>query len=119
MSHPNKVKGYNWEAALAKYLGCSRIGGVNGANDQGDLHDPDWVIEAKDEATIKLPEYMRELEREMGNAGKRWGVALVKNRRHSTGDGYAVMPIWLWRGLRDYLAYLESHVPASAGTTDV
>lgn len=108
MSHPNKVKGSRWEAELAAYLGVKRIGGVNGANDQGDLADPGWVIEAKNEQKIDLPQYMREVEREMGNAGKRWGVALVKNRRHSVGDGYAVMPLWLWRGLRDYLRHLEA-----------
>jgi hypothetical protein len=110
MSHPNKARGYRWEAALAKYLNTKRIGGVHGANDQGDLTDTTWLIEAKDEKRLGLAGYMAEVEREMRNAGKDWGVALVKKRASPVADGYAVMPIWQWRALRDYLVDLEDQL---------
>src|SRR5882724_7259855 len=101
MSHPNKDKGTRWETELARYLGSPRIGSVNGANDKGDLFDPDWVLEAKDEQSIGLAGYMAEVEREVNNADhQRWGIALVKKRRAKVGDGYAVMPIWQFRALR-------------------
>ena len=119
MSSKNKAKGYRWEAALAEYLNIKRIGGVNGANDQGDLADPAWCVEAKDWASIDLAQFMRELETEMSNSGKRWGIALVKRRRASTGEGYAIMPIWQWRGLRDYLAWLEEQVAANTDSLSV
>src|SRR5690242_11024518 len=108
MSHPNKAKGTRWESELAAYLGVKRIGSVNGSNDQGDLAHADFVIEAKNEAKHDLAGYMAELEREITNAGKRWGWAMIKKRRARVGDGYAVMPIWQARALMDYLSHLES-----------
>jgi hypothetical protein len=104
MSHPNKVKGTRWESDVGRYLGVERIGAIYGNKDQGDLNDPDWVIECKNELRIDLAGYMDQLIAEWDNAGcKRWAVAIVKRRHKPVKDAYAVMPLWVYRELRDWI----------------
>ncbi|QPI61766.1 hypothetical protein I1A49_16440 [Streptomyces malaysiensis subsp. malaysiensis] len=88
-----------------------------GNKDQGDLHGyPLHIIEAKNEKSIRLPEYVRQAEREAVNAGEPFGVAFVKRPRASTGDGYAVRSIAtdarLVARLRDAEALAEKYAPA-------
>jgi hypothetical protein len=103
MSSPSKRKGTEWETEVAGYLGTRRLPPA-GAKDVGDLDDPDWVIECKAEQRIDLAGYMDELSAEMVNTDdKEFGVAVVKRRRGNVKDAYAVMPLWLWREVRNEL----------------
>ncbi|WP_441248923.1 hypothetical protein [Kitasatospora sp. McL0602] len=61
-----------------------------GKDDVGDLHARPFVVECKDEQTIRLPEYVRQANREAANAGFPYGVAVVKARRRKIQDAYAV-----------------------------
>ena len=72
----------------------------NGRLDRGDIAGiPNVVIECKAERTIDIPGYLGELALEMENADAPFGFVFVKNRRHSTEDGYAVMSIHSTRAL--------------------
>lgn len=85
-----------------------RNGTTYGTNDKGDIRGlASWVVEAKNEKTISLAGYMREVETERLNAGTPYGVALVKARGKSTIDGYAVMPIGIWLRVAARLDELE------------
>jgi NAD(P)H-flavin reductase len=104
MSHPSKVKGTRWETDVARYLGLTRIGSIYGNKDQGDLVDADWVIECKNELRIDLAGYMDQLKAEWVNARlKPWAVAIVKRRHKPVSEAYAVMPLWMYRDLRDWM----------------
>lgn len=103
MSHPNKAKGTRWESEVARFLDLERLGSIHGKNDQGDLRHLQWVIECKDEQKINLAGYMDEAILEAVNAGKSLTVAVVKRRRRSVEDAYAVMPLWVFRAVMEYL----------------
>jgi hypothetical protein len=77
----------------------------------GDIHLFDWTIEAKHEKVIDLPGYLKQLtasvERRPGGEDFQSAV-FVKNRRHSTGDGYAVMTIENYRALMIFTMAMEA-----------
>lgn len=98
LTNANKAKGTRYEGEIRDFLNdCGfvvRRVVQMGSADQGDLHGyPLHIIEAKNEKTIRLPEYVRQAEREAVNAGEPFGVAFVKRPRAGTGDGYAVRSI--------------------------
>lgn len=100
MANPSKRKGTAWETECAKYLGTRRLP-LAGAKDVGDLDTAYWVVECKAEQRIDLAGYMDEVAREVANSDKLWGVTLVKRRRRSVEQGYAVMTIETWRQLEE------------------
>lgn len=108
MSNPNKRKGSQWETDVVEYLRrrfglCERLT-LNGAHDQGDAWFS-WegnyhVLECKAEKTIRLSEYLKELEVETANwAAKRptlpapHGAVVVKRRGKGIGDAYVVISL--------------------------
>lgn len=113
MANLNKANGTRWETLVAGYLNecgldAERTGSASA--DQGDIHAGEWTLEAKAEARIDLPGYLKQLA---AAVGRRVGgytfksAVLVKNRRHSVGDGYAVMRIENFRALMVYVSALE------------
>jgi hypothetical protein len=98
MANPSGRKGSSWEKECADYLG-EVFPGVerrvkSGRYDRGDIAGlPNVTIECKAERAIDLPGYLGELDVEQGHTGDTFGFVFIKNRRHSVGDGYAVMSI--------------------------
>jgi hypothetical protein len=100
MTNRSKAKGTRWESELRDYL--IRLGfdarreALHGNKDEGDIFGiDDWTLEAKNEKRITLAKYMDELVVEMKNGRMRNGAVLVKRARHSVGNAYAVMPLFL------------------------
>lgn len=113
MANPNKAKGTSWETEVVTYLRetglpANRTGSADmGA---GDIHVFDWTIEAKHEKVIDLPGYLRQLAASVERRGGPdfQSAVFVKNRRHSTGDGYAVMSIENYRSLMIFVTAMEA-----------
>ena len=113
MANVNKSNGTRWESLVAGYLNefglkAERTGSANA--DESDIHAGEWTLEAKAEARIDLPGYLKQLaaavERRQGAYPYKSAV-FVKNRRHSVQDGYAVMSIQNYRSLMLYTNALE------------
>jgi hypothetical protein len=112
MANVNKANGTRWETLVAGYLNeysldAERTGSASA--DQGDIHAGEWTIEAKAEARIDLPGYLKQLADAVGRRGAYdfKSVVMVKNRRHSIKDGYAVMSIDNFRALMLYVNAME------------
>jgi len=116
MANVNKAKGTSWETLVAGYLNeysldAERTGSA--AADMSDIHAGEWTIEAKAEARIDLPGYLKQLaaavERRQAweSAYSYKSAVMVKNRRHSVQDGYAVMSIGNYRALMLYVNAME------------
>jgi hypothetical protein len=113
VTNVNKANGTRWETLVAGYLNeysldAERTGSASA--DQGDIHAGEWTLEAKAEAKIDLPGYLKQLAaavfRRPGGYSYKSAV-FVKNRRHSIEDGYAVMSIGNYRALMLYVNAME------------
>ena len=95
----NKAKGAAAEKAVVEYLNrwwpLAERRRLTGAWDKGDISGiPGTVLEVKNEKTIRLAQYMKELDVEMANAKADIGAVIVKKRGTSdVGEWYAVMPV--------------------------
>jgi hypothetical protein len=106
MTHPNKAKGTRWESAVRDFLSV-RLGHrveripAGAAEDRGDLAGlPGVCVECKDVARVELSSIVDEAANEARNCGGgTLPVAVVKRRRRTTDDSYAVMPLWAWADL--------------------
>jgi hypothetical protein len=114
MANKNKALGTSWETEVVNYLRQSSIPAKRTGSaeaEQGDIHAGDWTVEAKHEKVIDLPGYLKQLaasvDRRPGGLGYMSAV-FVKNRRHSTGDGYAVMSIKDYRALMVFVMAMEA-----------
>jgi hypothetical protein len=114
MANKNKALGTSWETEVVNYLRQSGIPANRTGSataEQGDIHAGDWIIEAKHEKVIDLPGYLKQLQaavdRRPGGLGYMSAV-FVKNRRHSTGDGYAVMSVNNYRALMVFVMAMEA-----------
>ncbi len=100
MSSKSKIRGTRWESQVRDYfIGLGFVGverrALTGNQDKGDLSGiPGWTLEAKNEARISLATYMDETQVEADNAKTPYFAAIVKRRRRSTGQAYAVMPLY-------------------------
>lgn len=98
----SKQKGTAWETACVRWLQSlgwqADRAPLRGAADQGDVTGlPGVVIECKNAKTIKLSEWLGELEIEIANAQADTGVLLIKKRgKTDPGEAYAVMPAKVW-----------------------
>lgn len=123
MTNRNKAKGTAWESAVRDFLNRA-LGLVDevtamfydptdpdnvhrkaqeGRADVGDLWARPFVLEAKNERTIRLSAYVEQAEAEAVNAGLPYGAAVVKRRGKGVGAGYVVMSLATFaRFLRDY-----------------
>lgn len=108
-----KAAGTKFETAIASALATAldddRIErrSRNGAKDRGDvagvrLHGQRVVIEVKDCATLRLPEWTAEAHIEAGNDDAL--VGLVVHKRHGVGDP---MRQWVSMTLADLVAILS------------
>lgn len=101
MSNPARRKGSEWEARIASHLTDrgTFVGEVFrapqwGPADKGDLvNTGDFVFEAKATKKQDLATFLAETEEERKNAGRRWGVCVIKRRNHKLQRAYAVMEL--------------------------
>ena len=102
MSNPAKAKGSLAELRVVKWLSqwfpyvARRLAGA--ALDKGDISGiPGVTIEVKNHATMKLSEWVKELEVEMKNDGAWTGVVIHKKKGTTdVGQWYATMPAQVW-----------------------
>lgn len=122
MSSYSRRTGSEWEARIASYLTERKTFGGEvfraprwGSVDKGDLvNTGDFVFEAKAVKSIDLSGFLNETETERTNAGRRWGVCVVKRRNHPIGRSYAVMPFDQFLDLIEALS-LETRLGLSKG----
>ena len=96
-----KVVGTTWESAVVAFLrehGFEQAErrALSGGLDKGDIINAGpYVWEAKNTKSIDLAGGMDELKQEVANCGPTagYGFLIVKRRRKSTGEGYAVMTL--------------------------
>lgn len=121
MANKNKAKGTSWESEIVSYLDEADLDAKRtGSADSGssDIHFlDDWTAEAKAEARIDLPGYLKQLAAAVSRGGR---VAIksavwVKNRRHSVKDAYVVMSAENYRALVVYVAALEQTLDSELG----
>lgn len=78
---------------------------LSGANDKGDIKVcPGVIAEVKNCATLKLPEWFRELEAEVANAGAKYGFLLIKPKglgRTRIGHWWAGMTVGSYSALHE------------------
>jgi len=117
MTNPSKSTGTRFETEATDYLNAKELNARRTGSAEvglGDIHfgilSQEWTLEAKAEREIDLPGYIKQLNA----AVERRGVpaafksaVVVKNRRHSTGDAYAVMDFFHYRQLVIYVNMLE------------
>jgi len=112
VSNPAKAKGSGAERAVVAWLkqwfpyADRRLAGAT--LDKGDVSGiPGVTIEIKNHATMKLSEWVKELETEMKNDGAWTGVVIHKKKGTTdVGQWYATMPASVWvdllgRGLKN------------------
>jgi hypothetical protein len=112
MMSKSKQKGTAAETAVVNWLKAQGRAYVerrslNGVNDRGDIAGiPAVVIEVKNHATMKLPEWLRELEVEIENDKAQTG-AVVHKKKGTTdvGEWYATMPVKIWYDLLKEAGY--------------
>lgn len=122
MSTYSSRTGTEWESRLADFLTeRGTFGGEVfraprwGAKDKGDLvNTGDFCFEAKATKAIDLAGFLTETEVERENAGRRWGVCVVKRRNHNIRKAYAVMPLDQLLDLIEALS-LETRLGLTAG----
>ena len=90
-----KRKGTAHETAIVNYLTSQGIDArrvvQTGRYDQGDIHvEADWVLEAKNCKEISPAEFVKQAIREAQNAGRQFGVAVVKKRGANIKDSYVM-----------------------------
>lgn len=94
MSNPQKARGTAWERLVLvrlDELGLQvRRNAQHGPADIGDLWAPGFALECKDHAKITLAEFVDQAVREAEAAREPYGVAIVKRRRSSVGEAYAI-----------------------------
>jgi hypothetical protein len=114
MSNPAKAAGTRWETEAVDYLNQCNLEARRYRDDPelSDIWAGDWTIEAKAEARIDLPGYLKQLAASVAKAHREpWKSAVyVKNRRHPAGKGYAVMEIEEHRALMLYVTAMEGHL---------
>lgn len=101
MANPSRRKGTTFEVTVRDYLNDSGVftqkverAPLWGAADQGDLLNTGaFAVECKATKSIDLSAFVDQAEKEAANAGKRWGVAVIKRRRKSTEKAYVAMTL--------------------------
>lgn len=95
MTNRPKELGTQWESECVRYLQDNGISAerraLAGAADKGDISFPPDIGECKNTQRIDLAGGIDELVKEIQNAGARYGFLLIKRRRKSVADAYAVM----------------------------
>ena len=104
MSNPAKARGSQFERDAARFFSLERAYGAGRPKDVGDLAgDPLIAYECKALKKYDLATAVAEAATEAGNAGKPFGVALIKKPGAGIQDCYVVMDFHTWRRLRERL----------------
>lgn len=104
MTNLAKAKGSAFEREVVAYLQAhgfpqaQRLYGAGRQDDRGDVTIGGReagliVIEAKNHATLKFPEWLAEAEAERLNAGATYGVVVAKRRGKSAKSAYVVQTL--------------------------
>jgi Holliday junction resolvase len=108
----SKQKGTSAETSVVRWLHSQGRKAVerralHGTADRGDIAGiPSVVIEVKNHKTMKLSEWVKELEVEMGNDQAETGVVIhKKSGTTDVGEWYATMPVKVWYELIDEAGY--------------
>lgn len=108
----NKQKGTSAETAVVNWLvsyGNKNVErrALQGSLDRGDISGlPGVVIEVKNHATMKLAEWVAELNVEMQNDNSTVGAVIHKKRgTTNVGEWYATMPVKVWYDLLKEAGY--------------
>lgn len=116
VSNPNKEKGTRWERAVETHFRAegfpevTRIRG-RGAKDEGDLGGlRSFAIECKDHARPAWHDFVRQANEEARNAGKPFGVAVVKKRQAKTEEALVVMDLATFTRLLQHIERLGGRV---------
>lgn len=99
MSNPSREKGTRWESSVAAFFrdrGHTEVfrlapAGAQDAGDIGGLRD--FALECRDRSKFNLAENVRDADLRAHHKQCRFGVAILKRRGRSTGEGYAVMTL--------------------------
>ncbi|MFC4114123.1 hypothetical protein [Nonomuraea zeae] len=119
----NKRKGYGWESETCRYFREMRFtwkrnGQRHGGADQGDIDTGrvPLAVQNKDVQRLSIWATAQDAQEQATNKGVSDWVILLKRRNMSTGDGLAVLPIWLYRemAVQFYAEYLDGHPPAAS-----
>lgn len=136
MANPNKRKGTSWETDGCRFLNRElglvdeegrfydptdpdnvRRQAQTGLADVGDAWARPFVLEFKNERTIRLSAYVEQAEAEAVNAGLPYGAAVIKRRGKGAGAGYVATSLATfarflldYRRLRDEVARLRDEV---------
>lgn len=95
----SKDAGTRFETAVVRFLNHEGVQAyrtaLTGRADEGDVVVPHWgaVLECKAGKRHDLAGATHEAAVEAHNAGKPFGIAVIKKRMAGTGDAYVVMPL--------------------------
>ena len=115
MAHRNAEKGKRWERWCARFLHIARRGNVGAHLDLGDLDDPDFIYECKDDRSRSPLQWWEQAEAARFRAVRPWSLVLAKHsalagkpKRPGEPEGWAFQSIEQWRIMREYIRWLES-----------
>lgn len=100
MTNPSKQRGTRFETEVVEFLKANGFPDAErralaGSLDKGDVMNvPDFTLECKNEATMRLAAYMAEAAAEAINAKTPFFAAIVKRRGKGARDAYVVMPLY-------------------------
>ena len=98
MTNKPKRLGTSIEVAVTSFLNehgypHAERRALAGSNDRGDIAGTPHVFECKNLKTLDLAGGIDETKQEIANAKARFGFLIVKRRRKSTAEAYAVMTL--------------------------
>lgn len=97
----NKTKGTAFETDVVNYLKpwFPRIErrALAGKQDKGDIAGiEEWILECKNQRSITLADFMKEVAAEKANADVPYGAAVIKARGKNVSQSYVVMTLEDW-----------------------
>ena len=101
MANPSKQKGTKAETAVVEYLKPTwkavERRALTGSQDKGDISGvPNVCLEVKNHKTIKLSEWVDQLETEIKNSKSTTGAVIHKRAgKVDVGKWYATMPVYV------------------------
>jgi hypothetical protein len=115
VAHKNAEKGKRWERWCATFLGITRRRNIGAHHDIGDLADPDFIYECKDDNSRSPVQWWAQAEAARERAHLPWSIVLAKTaaltgkpKRPEEPHGWATQSIEQWRVMREYLRWLET-----------
>jgi hypothetical protein len=115
--NPQKAKGTRWESSIVAFLRDlgfteARREVQRGRLDVGDIGGfAVWAIEAKAYKSVTfglLADFVGQANREASNAGKPFGIVVLKRPRAGTGDAFVIMDLATWARVETALNTTET-----------